>query len=189
MDLSSSAPSARSCARDGRSAGNRATMNEHHPSRLSAIDLLSARHLTAFAVEDAQPDRSGWPRNICGGDDCGRNIRHLNLHFRQNRWSAIGRRASKLDSKPIQLRIEDALQFVRRRKPRKKSWLTRRSRLAIGNEDGIHRHSDRGVYVEFGCSFCGRPPTRFGPNLSPSRRNWLHAPFGAPRNMRQRQSR
>ena len=106
-------------------------MNEHHP-RLSAIGLVPAKYLTAFAVEDAQPYRSGWPRDIGSGDDCGRNVHHLNLHVRQNRWSAIGRSAGELDSKPMQLRIKDALQFVRRRKPLKKSWLARRSRLAIG---------------------------------------------------------
>jgi hypothetical protein len=48
----------------------------------------------------------------------------------------------------MQLRIEDARQFVRRRKPLKKLWLARPRCLAIGNEDGIHRHPSRGVYID-----------------------------------------
>ena len=88
----------------------------------------------------------------------------------------------------MQLRIEDGLQFVCRRKPREKSWLTRRSRLAIGNEDRIHRHSDRGVYVDAFAHFAGDRRR----DLAPIFRHRVGTGFMLPSarlEMRQRQSR
>ena len=59
---------------------------------------MSLKDFAAFAVEDAQPDRSRRPRDIRGGDDRCRQVRRLNLDFPQSCWSESRRRPDKLDS-------------------------------------------------------------------------------------------
>ncbi len=76
----------------------------------AAIDLLARKHFAALTIEDAQSYRSRRPSEICGGDDCCRRVRHLNLNFRQGYRPAIWRRADKLDSERVRHGGEDARQ-------------------------------------------------------------------------------
>ncbi len=109
---------------------------ERTPSvALSAIGLLSPKDLAAFAVENAQSNRSRRPRRIGGGDDRRRHVRHLNLDFRQSHRSAIWRRADKLDSERERGGGADVRHFVCRPELGKGSRLTRRGHFAIEEPD------------------------------------------------------
>ena len=84
---------------------------ERTPSvALSAIGLLPLEDLAAFAVENAQSNRSRRPRDIRRGDDRCRHVRHLNLHFPQSCRSPSRRRAEKLDSERVRRGGDDARQ-------------------------------------------------------------------------------
>ena len=113
---------------------------------LSTIGLLSRKDFSAFAVENAQSDRSRRPRGVGGRDNRRRHVRRLNLDLRQRCRSAIRPCAEKLDAERAH-RGTDVRRFVRQPRPGRGTRLARPRLYAIGNQNGIHRQPHRGVDV------------------------------------------
>ena len=90
---------------------------------LSTIGLLSPKHLAAFAVEDAQSDRSGRPMHLRRQADCGGYIRGPNLALVENVGPGAAGAAKKLKPELLWLGGENALKLSQllalfnRRKP------------------------------------------------------------------------
>ena len=114
---------------------------------LSTTGLLTAEDFAAFMVENAQSYRSRRPLDICGGDDCGRDVRYMNLDFPQSCRSVIRGRADILDSERARRGGGDGRQFGFRPQFGKGSRLARRGLFSIGNENGIHCQPYKGVNV------------------------------------------
>jgi hypothetical protein len=90
--------------------------SSHSSDVLSPSRFLSRKHFLAFTIEDPQSDRLWRPLYVCGGNDGGGGVSHLDLFLRQIHGAVVDRPANKLDPEYPRLFRNDP---GRRIKPRK----------------------------------------------------------------------
>ena len=98
--------------------------------------FLSRKNFVAFTIEDPQSDRLGRPLYVCGGDDGGGRVSHLDLFLRQIRRAVVGRPANKLDPEYPRLFRNDFGRRIRLRKRRTRGVKPDTPRRPAGDDQG-----------------------------------------------------
>ena len=98
--------------------------------------FLSGKNFVAFTIEDPQSDRLGRPLYVCGGDDGGGSVSHLDLFLRQIHGAVVDRPANKLDPEYSRLFGNDFGERVRLRKRRARGVKPDTPRRPAGDDQG-----------------------------------------------------
>ena len=98
--------------------------------------FLSRKNFVAFTIEDPQSDRLGRPLYVCGGDDGGGSVSHLDLFLRQIHGAVVDRPANKLDPEYSRLFGNDFGERVRLRKRRARGVKPDTPRRPAGDDQG-----------------------------------------------------